>query len=264
LNPGKGNREEWPEIIIMRFTDMTWPEIRKVDRQHSVVLVPIAACEQHGHHLPTFTDTILVSAVAEGVEQRDPGLILLLPTLWLGASHHHLRMGATLSTDATTHAQMLVDMLTPLLDDGFKRILILNGHGGNIDTFHVALRLLQPRFRDRILSGASYWELAGKEFAEIAQGPRKEMGHACEFETSLMLHLRPDLVRKELIRNDGAAADPALNGLFLADDMSQITTRGCVGYPELATAETGQRLLHTAVQRTHEVISALLGRNLPQ
>jgi creatinine amidohydrolase len=248
----------------MRFADMTWPEIRRIDRQHSVVVCPIAACEQHGHHLPTFTDTILASAVAEGVDRCDPALILLLPTLWLGASHHHLRLGATLSAEVTTHAQILVDMLAPLLEDGFKRILVLNGHGGNIDTLHIALRQLQPRFRDRILSGASYWELAAKEFAAIAEGPRLEMGHACEFETSMMLHLRPELVRKEEIRNDGVASDAALRGLYLADDMSQLTTRGCVGYPEQASAEKGQRLLQAAVSRTHEVITALLRRNLPK
>ncbi|HEV8060921.1 MAG TPA: creatininase family protein [Gemmataceae bacterium] len=248
----------------MRFTEMTWPEIRRIDRQHSVVVCPIAACEQHGHHLPTFTDTILASAVAEGVERCDPALILLLPTLWLGASHHHLRLGATLSAEATTHVQMLVDLLDPLLEDGFKRILILNGHGGNIDTFHVALRQLQPRFRDRILCGASYWEMAAQEFAAIAEGQRKEMGHACEFETSMMLHLRPDLVRMEEIRNDGAALDASLRGLYLADDMSQLTTRGCVGYPEQASAEKGQQLLQAAVRRTHEVIAGLLRRNLPK
>jgi creatinine amidohydrolase len=248
----------------MRFVDMTWPEIRKIDRQHSVVVCPVAACEQHSHHLPTFTDTILATAVAEAVEQCDPSLVLLLPTLWLGASHHHLRLGATLSAAAPTHSQMLVDMLSPLLDDGFKRILILNGHGGNIDTLHVALRLLQPIYRDRILCGASYWELAAKEFAEIAEGPRKEMGHACEFETSMMMYLRPDLVRKEEIRNDGNPVDPALRGLYLADDMSQLTTRGCVGFPEQASAKKGEQLLEIAITRTHEVIKAILRRNLPR
>lgn len=248
----------------MRFVDMTWPEIRRIDRQHSVVLCPIAACEQHSHHLPTFTDTILVTAVAEGVEQAVGPTTLLLPTLWLGASHHHLRLGATLSVDAAAHAQILATMLAPLLDDGFKRILILNGHGGNIDTLHVALRLLQPRYCDRILCGASYWELANREYADIAEGPRKDMGHACEFETSMMLHLRPDLVRKEEIKNDGFPTDPAFRGLYLADDLSQMSTRGCVGYPELASAEKGKQLLDAAISRTGEVIAALLKRNLPR
>src|SRR5205807_9290919 len=77
----------------MRFAELTSPELRNVRRQRSLVLAPIAACEQHSLHLPTFTDTILVTAVAEGVEQRLPDRVLLLPTLWLGASAHHLRLG---------------------------------------------------------------------------------------------------------------------------------------------------------------------------
>src|SRR5205814_8303834 len=86
-----------------------------------------------------------------------PKQVLLLPTLWLGASHHHLRFGATLSVDVDTHATLISEYLTPLLQDGHQRLMILNGHGGNIDTMHVALRLIQPDFTDRIRSAASYW-----------------------------------------------------------------------------------------------------------
>ncbi len=80
----------------------------------------------------------------------------------------------------------------------------------------------------------------------------------------MMLHLRPDLVRKEEVQNDGEAADASLRGLYLADDMSQLTKRGCVGYPEQASAEKGRMLLQAAVSRTHDVIKALLRRNLPK
>src|SRR5437763_7948299 len=142
----------------MKFAEMTWPLLREVPRDKTLVLAPIAACEQHSRHLPVFTDTLLVTAVAEGVEQRLPERMLLLPTLWFGASHHHLRFGATLSASVDTHIDILCDLLTPLLDDGWKRVLILNGHGGNIDTMQTALRRLQPRYRDRILSAASYWD----------------------------------------------------------------------------------------------------------
>src|SRR5262249_43458995 len=213
-------------IFGMRFHDMTMPMLRQVPRDSTVVIAPIAACEQHSRHLPTFTDTLLVTAVAEGVEQRLPKQVLLLPTQWMGASHHHLRFGATLSADVDVHIDMLVELVTPLLEDGHKRLLILNGHGGNIDTMHVALRRIQPRFQDRILSAASYWELASKELAELGQGPRKSMGHACEYETSMMLALRPDLVRKSEIRDDPPQEDAALRGLFLADDMRQKTDHG--------------------------------------
>ncbi|HXG09123.1 MAG TPA: creatininase family protein [Gemmataceae bacterium] len=247
----------------MKLHEMTWPLLRQVPRDKTVVLAPIAACEQHSRHLPTYTDTILCTAVAEGVEQRMPNEVLLLPTLWFGASHHHLRFGATLSAEVDTHIQMLCDLLVPLLEDGYQRILMLNGHGGNIDTMHVALRRLQPRYRDRLLTAASYWELAEKELATLAEGPRKSMGHACEFETSMILALRPDLVRREEIQDDPPHDDPVLRGLYIAEDMRQRTDHGAVGYPERASAEKGRAFLAAAINRTAEVVAALLRRPLP-
>ena len=248
----------------MKFHELTAPELRRVPRDGVVVVAPIAACEQHSDHLPVYTDTILVTAVAEGVEARLAKQVLLLPTLWLGASDHHLAFGGTLSLAADAHAELLVELLTPVLEEGFERVLILNGHGGNIDTLHVALRVLHPRYRGRALTGASYWELAEPELAALAEGKRKSMGHACEFETSMMLALRPELVRRELVRNDERPDEPALRGLFRADDMRQTTDHGAVGYPELATAEKGRAFLNAAVTRTAEVVQALLKRPLPR
>src|SRR5438477_3762101 len=113
---------------MMKFQDMTWPLLRPVSREHTVVVAPLAACEQHSRHLPTYTDTILVTAVAEGVEKKLSRQVLLLPTFWLGASHHHLPFGGTLSVPVDTHAAILCELLTPLLEDGYQRVLILNGH----------------------------------------------------------------------------------------------------------------------------------------
>jgi creatinine amidohydrolase len=248
----------------MRFHDMTWPLLRQVSRDATLVVAPIAACEQHARHLPTFTDTLLVTAVAEGVEQRLPQQVLLLPTQWLGASSHHLRFGATLSAEVDTHIDLICDLLKPLLDDGHKRLMVLNGHGGNIDTMHVALRRLQAHYTDRQLTAASYWEIAEKEMGVLAEGPRKVMGHACEFETSMVLALRPDLVRRDEIKDDPPPSEPALRGLYLAEDMRQRTDHGAVGYPERASADKGRALIQAAVERTVEVAGALLKRPLPR
>jgi creatinine amidohydrolase len=248
----------------MKFAEMTFPQLQQVPRDTTLVLVPIAACEQHSHHLPTFTDTLLVTGVAEGVERRLPQQVLLLPTLWFGASAHHLRFGATLSAEVDTHILMLCDLLVPLLDDGYQRVLVLNGHGGNIDTMQVALRRLQPRHRDCILSAASYWDLAAKELAALAEGPRKTMGHACEFETSMVLALRPELVHRDQIKDDPPNDDPILRGLYLAEDMRQRTDHGAAGYPERASAEKGRAFLEAAITRTAEVVTALLRRPVPE
>jgi creatinine amidohydrolase len=248
----------------VKFHEMTYPQLQQVPRASTVVLAPIAACEQHSRHLPTYTDTLLVTGVADGVEQRLPREVLQLPTLWFGASSHHLRFGGTLSAEVDTHIQMLCDLLVPLLDDGYQRVLVLNGHGGNIDTMQVALRRLQPRYRDRLVTAASYWDLAEKELAALAEGPRKTMGHACEFETAMMLALRPDLVRREDIQDDPSEDDPALRGLYVAEDMWQRTDHGAVGYPQRATAEKGRAFLAAAVDRAVEVVQALLRRPLPR
>jgi creatinine amidohydrolase len=253
---------KYPEVS-MRFHDMTFPELRAVPRANTLILAPIAACEQHSHHLPTFTDTILVTGVADGVEKRLPDSVLQLPTLWFGASGHHLRFGATLSAEVDTHVAMLGDLLGPLLDDGYERVMILNGHGGNIDTMQMALRRLQPRYRAKQLTAASYWDLAADEFAALAEGPRKNMGHACEFETSMVMALRPDLVRGNHIKNDPPIDEPSLRGLYIGEDMRQRTHHGAVGYPELASADKGRRFLEAAINRTVEVVQTLLARALP-
>jgi creatinine amidohydrolase len=113
------------------------------------------------------------------------------------------------------------------------------------------------------LTGASYWELAEKELASLAEGPRKSMGHACEFETSMVLALRPELVRSMEIQDDPPNDEPALRGLYLADDMKQKTDHGAVGYPERASAAKGRAFLNAAIERTVEAVGALLRRPLP-
>src|SRR5205823_12929562 len=102
-----------------------------------------------------------------------------------------------------------------------------------------------------------------KELAALAEGPRKSMGHACEFETSMVLALRPELVRREQIKDDPPNDDPVLRGLYLAEDMHQRTDHGAVGYPERASAEKGRAFLEAAIARTAEVVTALLRRPCP-
>src|SRR5262249_53587293 len=114
-----------------------------------------------------------------------------------------------------------------------------------------------------VLSAASYWELAERELAALAEGPRKGMGHACEFETSMMLALRPDLVRRSEVRDDPPRDDAALRGLYLADDMHQRTDHGAGGSGELASADGGRAFLGPAIGRPAEVVSALLRPPLP-
>ena len=242
----------------MRFAEMTAPDIRDLSRTDTLILAPIAACEQHSRHLPVFTDSILVGAVAEGVERALPEQVVLLPVLWLGASEHHLPFGGTLTATLPTYELLLMELLTPLLRDGFRRVMLLNGHGGNIDPLRVALRRLDALFPAALLTGAAYWEIAEAALAAHCVGPRTTMGHACEIETSMVLHLRPDLVRKDRIADDPDETPSSFKGLFWARDFGRRTDHGAVGHPESANAERGRTMLEAAVRSVTETAAAVL------
>ncbi len=246
----------------MKLAELTWPEAAALDRD-TVLVCPIAALEQHSRHLPFFTDSILCEAVGIRLEARLPDDILLLPTQWLGASAHHLGMAGTLTAENETYLRLLAEPLRCLLRHGFRRLLILNGHGGNTDGFHLALRQLAVEFPGALLGGANYWDFAEKEIAGLLEGERKGVGHACEFETSLMLHLRPELVRTAKIEDDELRSMPnALRQIYIPLDMKRQTKHGGTGRPSLATAEKGKALLGIVVNNGVEIIQAIRAQTI--
>ena len=246
----------------MKFHELTAPQIRGIDREKTVVLIPIAAVEQHGPHLPTGTDTIICTALTEAVETRLPDSVLLTPTFWLGASAHHLRFGATLSSALPDFIASLREIAGSLLMDGFRRLLLVNGHGGNVDPLRVALRELQPSYHDAVLAGGSYWATAGDLIADALDGDHKTVGHACEFETSMILHLQPELVDKSKLADAGKLVADTVNGLFVSRDMKQRTREGCTGRPDLATAKKGKDLFEGITARLVESAEKLLSEPL--
>lgn len=246
----------------MKFHEMTSPRLATVDRDQTVVVIPIAAVEQHGPHMPAGTDTILCGAVAETVEARLSQRVLLTPTLWLGASAHHLRFGATLDSRLDTYVATLCDIARSLLDDGYQRLLFLNGHGGNIDPMLVAVRTIQPAYPKALLAAGSYWCAADQLLSETLAGDHKFVGHACEFETSMMLHVRPELVDNARRADAGELVPDQLDGLFLSRDMRQRTRDGFTGRPDLASAEKGRRLFDGIVDQVVCIVETLLTQPL--
>lgn len=246
----------------MKFHELTSPQLRQIDRDQTLVVIPISAVEQHGPHLPTGTDFILCTAIAKAVEKQLSENVLLTPTLWLGASAHHIRFGATLSARLENYIPTLCDIATSLLDDGFQRLLFLNGHGGNVDPLKVALRELQTNYVGALLAGGSYWSAANDLLAQVLEGDHKFVGHACEFETSMIMHLKPELVDTEKLANSGVLGDSDIDGIFLSRDMRQRTKEGCTGRPDLATPEKGAILFEGIVERIASLSKKLLSEPL--
>jgi len=240
----------------MTLFDMTSPEVDALSRD-TVIVFPCGATEQHSRHLPVCTDTLLVTTVAERAAAKEADKCLLLPSLWFGASHHHLTFPGTLSASTATHALIVTEVIESLLMSHFHRFLVLNGHGGNIDPIHCALREIVAQMPDTTMVCASYWELAKSQFSQIATGPLKAVGHACELETSMMLAVRPDLVRIGEIDDDCLVSSAKVEGLDVITGFDVRTTHGGRGYPSYATKEKGEALLFAAVDATATAISAM-------
>jgi len=225
----------------MNLTDLTWPAVAALSPDVPVV-IPVAAVEQHGHHLPVFTDSILLGEIVRRVAPRFADRALFAPLLWLGNSDHHLDFAGTLSAPPRVYLDLLNGLAENFLRHGFRRIVFLNGHGGNDVPGRQAVFELRQRHRDRtdlLLLMATYWNLGEGPVEGFAQS---EMGHACEWETSMMLRIAPSLVGAF-----GAAAPVDPGRPFLPASRGWITRDrsepGHIGSPHLATAEKGEALL---------------------
>jgi creatinine amidohydrolase len=229
----------------MLLHEMTWPEISNLSRDIPVV-VPVAALEQHGRHMPVFTDSLLVGEVVRRVSEAMADRVLIAPLLWLGNSHHHMDFQGTLSASPRVYLDLLNDLAENLITHGFRRIVFVNGHGGNITPGKQAIFEIRQRHRDRgdlLLLFASYWD-HGKPNAGRADLVQSQMGHACEWETSMMLRLAPHLVKGHTGKEPvgfGFGFEPAYRGWTTKDR----TTTGHIGHPEAATAEKGEHLFAT-------------------
>jgi creatinine amidohydrolase len=249
----------------MLWHELTWREVDALSKELPVV-IPLAACEQHGHHLPVFVDTIQVTAIAERVERQMADQMLLLPTLWLGSSHHHKDFPGTISLRPLLYAQVIQEIARSVLEAGFRKIFFLNGHGGNRVPAADALGDLvatDNRADDAYLVLANWWEVGQDALRPEKLGLEQPVvSHACGFETSLMLALRPDLVQLERIQDQVPVLQ---NDWFHSEDDSskkvavfrrfhRLSASGVLGRPQEASLEAGPSILEGV---THEVVAFL-------
>ncbi|MEU0445913.1 creatininase family protein [Streptomyces tendae] len=180
-----------------RLTELTWREVRRAGEQ-GIAVLPIGSQEQHAGHLPMGTDTLLVEEVLDralAVLDQEPSApeVVRLPALPFGHSPHHL-FAAAVSLSAATLGAVLDDVLDSLVTSGYRRVMVVNGHGGNDEIMRLAVKRFALRARVTV-AACSYWTVTADEDEDEAGRPDVTPGHAGWFETSLMLAARPELVR---------------------------------------------------------------------
>ena len=185
--------------IEVEWARMTAPDLREIAaRKGALAILPAGSLEQHGPHLPVITDTASASAASIAaarlvVEGPDPVPVAVLPGLWLGLSEHHLPFGGTISVDYAAYRAILESIVRSLRALGFARLLIVNGHGGNIDPLAVASRELAVAY-DFPIVATTPWFLAPAKIAAIFESDTAPK-HACEGETSVMMAIAKDSVK---------------------------------------------------------------------
>lgn len=238
----------------MRLQQVQWPELSSL--RDRIFVVPLGSLEQHGEHLPLFTDSLIVGHVADRVEELCTDEIVLLPVQWLGHSPHHRRFGCV-SLDLPPYVEMIRGICRSLVHIGARKIFLLNGHGGNDIPCKAALRELKSEFeslRDLYIVYATYWNLAAEEFSRIRESPVGGMGHACEMETSILLARHADQVDMAKARRGGPTAETGFRIMdmlksppfFMINEFDELSPHGVIGMPEFANAEKGERFLAAA------------------
>ena len=234
----------------MHLVDLRSPQIGALSRDVPFVF-PIAALEQHGPHLPLFTDSLLCAEVTRRAAESLGDRLLFAPLLWLGNSHHHMDFPGTLSAAPRVYLDLLASLIDDAVHHGFRRIVLFNGHGGNTVPGSQAVFEARQRYRERrdlLLLSATYWMLGAEPWKEALpagqQFLQRRMGHACEWETSMILRIAPRLV------GEFQRLEPVLFGeAFESADRAWVTqdrsTPGYIGDPRHATAEKGEALLRS-------------------
>lgn len=224
-------------------------ELREQARRDAVVILPVASIEQHGPHLPVEVDSMLGEAVAArtaGKLLAKGQPVLVLPVLWTGLSEHHMSFGGTITLDNAAFAAVIEGVVKSILRHGFKRIVLLNAHGGNENALRTITDDLTPKYGAAIVQ-FTYWYAAAVPIAKILE-TQGGLSHACEAETSMMMTLRPDLVATDRIPLAKSNTTPNVDdlvggGVYRWRSIGSRSASGVMGNPEAASAEKGERLL---------------------
>lgn len=224
-----------------------------------VVIAPIGHTEQHGHHLPLCTDTLIVDAIARGVVSAAPGRAARLPVMPYGVSTHRSAFAGTFNIGGRAFEDFWLAVVESLAARRFDRLYLISGHGGNCSFLVNVVKYAGERF-PRFFSTTAWLYLSGPqgaaELQRLRRSPLGGMGHAGELETSLILHLRPDLARMpRVVDETDFVATPSyfmdwLEGgpLVANPPWDDDTATGAYGAGSLATAEHGKAWLQAAIE----------------
>jgi creatinine amidohydrolase len=249
-----------------RYNRLTWQEMNEAIAQQKAILLPTGSTEQHGPHMPLDTDIFLAETVCLEAGRRAADRILVLPPISYGLNRHHIDFPGTIHIEPETFMAFCLNITKSVAYHGFKKILLVNGHGSNNPLVDLVARRTVLETQS-LCAAVAYYNLALAAFETVRETP--VMAHADEFETSLYLYLAPDRVRMERavagndVSGDYMSSD-STNVVRLNDYWGRWTKLGVHGDPTKATAEKGKVIFEAAVGGLIGVVDELRQWPLPE
>jgi creatinine amidohydrolase len=240
-----------------RYNRLTWQEMNEAISLGKVVLLPVGSTEQHGPHLPLDVDAFLVESVCLEVGRRAPDRVLVLPTVSYGLNLHHIDFPGTVHIEPEHFIAFCLDITKSVAYHGFRKILVVNGHGSNTPLADLVARKT-TLYTPAICAAVNYFSLGMEAFAKVQESA--VIAHADEFETSLYLYLAPERVRMERAVADGdvvgkyLSSDSTTPYVRFSDYWGRWTKTGVHGDPRTATREKGKLLFEAIVSRMIELV----------
>jgi creatinine amidohydrolase len=237
-----------PETQEVEWRKLRADQLRELARRDAIVILPVAALEQHGPHLPVEVDSRLGEEVAARTARKVAArgqAVVVLPVLWTGLSEHHMSFSGTVTLDFPTFSAVVEGVVRSVLRDGFKRVVLLNAHGGNENALRTITDDLTPKLGVPILQ-FTYWYAAAVAIAKILQ-TQGGLQHACEAETSMMMVVRPELVAEDRIPLAKVNMTPDVSdvvggGVYRWRAIGARSASGVIGNPEAASKQKGELL----------------------
>ena len=260
------------------YADLTWPEVNEAAAMGKVILLPVGSTEQHGPHLPIDVDNFLASSICLEAGKRAPGNILVAPTIPYGFNIHAMDFPGTIHVAYDHFVEYCVDVCKSFAYHGFKRIVIVDGHGSNEHLLEFVAR--RTILETDALAASFLWPNLLRTDPTFVSSFRESTypggcAHACELETSLYLHLDGERVQMDKAKdslpwyNDYGSPRFQWTDIFGAGPIaivewtSTYTDDGVVGQPTLATADKGARIMEETVTRLIEFVDLFKNRPAP-